>query len=193
MDTVDYSNEEWRDVLGWEGIYQVSDHGRVRRILICFSRPRPINPRINSYGYPVVALSHRSKEKRRYVGVHILVAESFISPRPKGKQTNHIDGIKTNNYPRNLEWITPKENVRHAHALGLCNLSPRPKRPNQKGTPRPSVRGELQHHSVMKTEGVLELRRLRGLGWGYKELMEKFKISKSTVSQICTRRSWKHV
>lgn len=111
--------EEWRDVEGFEGIYQVSNKGRVRSLdryvynhrqkgKVLKPRPKP------STKYLQVGLSdksHGKKEKHAYV--HILVARAFI-PNPRGcKQVNHKDFDKSNNCVENLEWVTDLENKQH--------------------------------------------------------------------------------
>lgn len=103
--------EKWLDVVGYEGLYQVSDLGRIKRdghIKATY---------IDKGGYITVSLSKKSKQKT--LKVHRLVALAFI-PNPDGKITvNHIDGNKHNNSVKNLEWSTHSENHKHAYRLGL--------------------------------------------------------------------------
>lgn len=106
--------ETWKDIKGFEGIYQISNMGRVK------SFKADPNGRIlsikNSKGdYLNIVLCHGNK--RRSVKVHRLVAEAFI-PNPDNKpEVNHKDGNKQNNRVGNLEWATRIENQRHALAL----------------------------------------------------------------------------
>jgi hypothetical protein len=112
-------NEEWRNVVGFEGVYSVSNLGRVRRnigncgtqagrILIFVFRPG---------GYHGVCLQLRKKNKSKVV--HRLVSDAFLGIRPDGLQCNHKDGIKTNNRVENLEYVTPSENMLHSYRIGL--------------------------------------------------------------------------
>lgn len=111
--------EEWRDIPGWEGLYQVSDEGQVR---VIGGRQGAIdkklqNLKIRGCGYVYANLSR--SHKKAQVGVHRLVAMAFI-PNPENKpQVNHIDGDKTNNAVSNLEWVTQEENCSHSHRIGL--------------------------------------------------------------------------
>ena len=117
--------EEWRDISGYEGLYQVSNFGRVKRL------PAKLQAKDGKYyfrngiilkqytmknkgrgNYLVVHLS-KSNNRRAKI-VHRLVAEAFI-PNPKNKsQVNHKDGNKANNKINNLEWVTQSENMLHS-------------------------------------------------------------------------------
>lgn len=101
--------EEWRDIVGYEGLYQVSDEGRVRTI-----NGRIKKQHIGSWGYPVVTLSKDGDE--RVTLVHRLVATAFV-PNPRNVDcVNHIDESRVNNKATNLEWVTKAENNRHGTA-----------------------------------------------------------------------------
>lgn len=98
--------EEWRDVKGYEGFYQVSDLGNLK------SNKGYKKASINQDGYYQTTL-YKNGVKRNVL-VHRLVAEAFL-PNPYNKPTvNHIDGNKLNNKLDNLEWATNKEQTQHA-------------------------------------------------------------------------------
>lgn len=125
--------EEWRDIKGYEGLYQVSSLGRVRSLdRILFQRNRwgtitskKIKGRIRranvtNSGYLYLPLC---KNRNSYCAkIHRLVAQAFI-PNPNGYQeVNHKDGNKLNNTVENLEWCTHSQNHIHAVKMGLANL-----------------------------------------------------------------------
>lgn len=121
--------EIWRDIPGYPG-YQVSNVGRVRSHNKVTSTPRfpvrrwkdrPIKVRINpSTGYDQITL-WRDGEAHTLL-IHRLVAEAFLGAAQDGMTVNHINGDKRDNRPENLEWVTLKENVRHAFRMGLCPI-----------------------------------------------------------------------
>lgn len=108
---------EWRDVEGFEGIYQVSSDGQVRGLDRINCRGKKVNgtilsPSVTRDNYELVVLQKDCV--KTYKTVHRLVAIEFIQ-NPNGlPQINHIDGNKRNNDVSNLEWVSGEENMRHA-------------------------------------------------------------------------------
>ena len=106
--------EKWRDIPGYEGFYQVSDLGNIRSIR--FNKIRNMKS-WDSHGYRAVELCMNNN--RYTVGIHRLVALTFI-PNPENKpEVNHKDRNKSNNNVENLEWVTQSENVAHAYRHGV--------------------------------------------------------------------------
>lgn len=106
-------NEEWRDVVGYEGYYQVSNLGRVKSLERIDSNNHPLKERILKFGfsgkkYKYVILNKNGKSKTKTV--HRLVAIAFLDNPDNKTQVNHLDEDKYNNNANNLEWVTPKEN-----------------------------------------------------------------------------------
>ena len=99
----------WKEVNGYEGLYEVSDDGQVRRLL-SNGKTKPVKNRENLY--PTVSLSKNSI--RRSYNVHRLVAEAFLEKPEGATEVNHKDGNKWNNNVSNLEWVTQRENYLHA-------------------------------------------------------------------------------
>ena len=127
-------NEIWKDIEGYEGLYQVSNLGEVKSLarpyknqygecglmkeklltkkIVCFDKTKK-----QTEGYFAVCLSKNNTSD--WKRVHIIVAKNFI-PNPENKpQVNHIDGNKFNNNVNNLEWVTHQENCQHAWDTGL--------------------------------------------------------------------------
>lgn len=115
--------EVWRDIAGYEGFYQVSNLGRVRSMDRVGGKckrkmaGRILKPTKLHAGYLAVNLC--SDNTKKFVCVHRLVAGAFIDNPHGFPYVNHIDGNKENNDTRNLEWVTPIGNTRHAIDAGL--------------------------------------------------------------------------
>jgi len=115
------NNEIWKDIKGYEGLYQVSNMGRVKSLERTVTRKNgrklPVKERIlqptkNFNGYLLVNLYDTSSKLKR-ISIHRLVCEAFHE-NPKNKPcVNHIDENKTNNTVCNLEWCTYEENLKH--------------------------------------------------------------------------------
>lgn len=105
----------WKDVKGYEGIYKVSNEGKVFSIV----SNRNLKQSRGSKRSPYLRVMLCKQGSKKTVMVHRLVAEAFI-PNPSTKeQVNHIDGDKLNNCETNLEWVTRAENQQHAWKEGL--------------------------------------------------------------------------
>jgi hypothetical protein len=114
--------EIWKDVIGFEGSYQVSNMGNIKSLEreikhfrggLMTLKERILNPCANSKGYSIAILS---KENKRHVkSMHRLVASAFIHNHENKITVNHKNGIKNDNRLINLEWATVSENVKHAY------------------------------------------------------------------------------
>ena len=111
---------EWRDVVGFEGLYQVSDDGQVRSVPGNHKHGVILKGKIDRYGYRVVAISKviaLHEVVTRYVPVHRLVAEAFIHNPDNLPQVDHINGDKLDNRVENLRWSTAKDNINNPATL----------------------------------------------------------------------------
>lgn len=166
------ATEEWRPVVGYEGWYEVSSLGRIRRT------HRQHGARIgsvfhlslNSRGYPHVKL--RKGARPQMVNTHRLVTAAFLGPCPLNSEVNHKDGDKTNNRLSNLEYVTSSENRLHALRLGL----------------QPS--GEAHWAALLTESDVQEIRALAGQQQ-QRELAERYGIAVGTLRDVIHRRSWR--
>lgn len=109
--------ENWKDIPGWEGLYKISDKGRVlsvrRKIIKVLDA--------NNFGYKRIqcARCENGKKIRERFFVHRLVASLFVPGYFEGAVVNHKDLNKANNNADNLEWVTPSQNMLHAYAAGV--------------------------------------------------------------------------
>lgn len=169
--------EIWKQIIGFEGVYSVSSHGRIRRDKHSNKSHAGdiLKQGVNPQGYKRVELLLDGK--RHAFLTHCLVALCFLGPRPEGFQVNHIDGDKGNAFIGNLEYVTPSENVRHAFRLGL-----------RKAT------GVDNNFSKLSEKDVVEIRRLYSTGiYTCADLAGRFNVSKSLISQVAGNRAWKHL
>lgn len=173
--------EEWKEIKDYEGIYSVSNLGRVKSLQRVGRKSELIlTPTPTTTGYLVVQL--RKDKQRKSFLVHRLVMETF-NPASEYYEVNHKDFDITNNKISNLEWVTPKENSEHYWRES--NLEDR----------LPTPKGELHHLSVLTKESVLEIRRL----WETKEVTNKselgrmFGVKENTIRQVVNRTTWKDI
>lgn len=103
------AEERWQPIAGYEGMYEVSDAGRVRSLDRWGARARMLTQSAVTGGYLAVKLTNRDRGLTK--PIHVLVAVTFIGPRPPGHHVRHLDGDQTNNRLANLAYGTPSENV----------------------------------------------------------------------------------
>lgn len=127
----DFQNENWLPINGYDGVYNISNLGRIKILKRVYYRYQklmgtvaiPVKEKIlkqslTSRGYCFVFLAKKAGEvKRRSFLVHRLVAETFLGK--SDLTVNHIDAKKTNNCVENLEWMTMRENVQAAYKMGI--------------------------------------------------------------------------
>lgn len=105
-------DEEWVEIRGFSD-YLISSWGRV----YSFKSDRLLHPGLDGAGYIQVRLYRSGKSSLKLV--HRLVAQHFVPGEDVGLEVNHIDGDKTYNNERNLEWVTRGMNIHHAYVIGL--------------------------------------------------------------------------
>lgn len=157
--------EQWKDILGWP--YRVSNLGQVKR-----NRSRKmLSQSTDTCGYRQVKLYRRGEYTLR--SVHQLVLICFGSPKPTDKhETNHKDANKRNNCIDNLEWITHRENILHAHRNGLF--------PKRKPLTKPP------HWSRLSQATIDEIKIQRASGVKARVLAERYGISMGYLYQLAT-------
>jgi hypothetical protein len=172
------TEEIWKPVVGYEGLYEVSNLGNVRSVDKVDRQGQKKHGRVrklllNQVGYLYVGISVENKKAN--LTVHRLVARAFI-PNPDNKpQVNHIDGNKTNNIVSNLEWVTVAENTQHAYTTKLNKY-----------------KGENSHLAKLTEKQVIEIYdRLQNGEYQYR-LAEEYGVNKTTISNIYCQKSWWH-
>ena len=166
--------EVWKDVKGFEGFYQVSNIGNVKRLISerVFAE-RLIGRTIDRYGYVKRVLCKNGK--MFHFTEHRLVGVTFID-NPENKSTiNHINGVKTDNKVENLEWNTNLENKQHAISTGLTDL---------KGTKHPKCK--------LTEKQVLEIRKI-GFSETRTYLSKKYGVSRNNILGIIRGQNWSHI
>lgn len=175
--------EIWKDVKGYNGIYQVSNLGRVKsKTHYCKGRRgsgrqngRVLKQQKCHKGYLKVSLS--LNKTRFSTGSHRLVALSFIDNPLNKPQVNHINGIKTDNKVENLEWCTNQENQIHAVKNKLVNYN----------------YAEKHHNSKLSNKDVLKARCLFKKGSTNKRLAEDYNVSQTAMSNILRNKTYKNI
>lgn len=175
----DFQNttEVWMPIVGWEGLYAVSDLGRIKNVA---HRPhtyvgrilKPVGP---SDGYAHVNLYKEGRVVQK--SVHCIVCEAFHGTADGYLQVNHRDGNKRNNKSENVEWATPKGNIAHGIASGLIRAQ----------------KGEHNIKAKLTEANVREIRAKPSYRGVINELADQFGVSTATIKEIRMRRLWKHI
>lgn len=178
------SLEVWKRVKDFEQ-YEISNRGRLRRKGVREPYFYRSGQRLTKNGKPtyirftlVEKPFNGGRQKRALFLAHRLVAEHFI-PKPESKtQINHKDGNHANNNVSNLEWVTGRENVQHAHDNKLMD----------------QARGERIAGSKLTASKVQEMRELYSLGQhSTNELARKYGVVQGTIWKALKKRTWSHV
>lgn len=167
--------EVWKDIPGYEGLYQVSNVGRVKSLerkitrsdgRLCTIKEKILKDRIGSSKRPYVALF--KERNRKDVMIHVLVALSFIGERPKDYQVLHKDGDILNNRLENLSYDTRQQNAIDFYRYG------------QNGS-----------NGKLSIDDVVEIRKLYKTGnYLQRELSESFGVSQNQISRIVNKKKY---
>ena len=172
MNTINLFTEKWKIISNFSN-YAVSNHGRVMRITPAqHTHPGKILRLVNNKGYICTRLYLKSKLHLKTV--HRLVIKAFLGPCPRGKETNHKSGIKTDNRIENLEYLTHSENQKHAIKIGI----------------RKVLKGTEISNSKLKEKDVLEIVRLRQIGLSINKVSKKFNVSPRLICWIMSGDKW---
>lgn len=172
--------EEWKDINGYEGRYQVSTFGRIKSIARLkkrkdgtFHKAKAIikKLRLIKFGYITVFLYKDDKYKHHLV--HVLVANAFIKKGDGLLEVNHIKGIKNDNRAIKLEWLTKSDNIKHAYSLGIM-----------------SQKGEKHASNKLNNEQVLFIFHS---GEPSLKLSKKYGVTQGSINNIRTGTTWSHL
>ena len=175
-------DEEWRDVVGYEGFYEVSNLGRVRNAakrqgtrpgkIHC---PRPYGSRKRS-GECYWAVALRKNGTAKNFNVARLVSEAFIGPRPEGMEVNHKDDNKANNAEVNLEYVTPAVNKQKGWETGAY-----------------WHHGQAHPRAKLTDDQVRLIWSIRNDGYAEKDVADYFGVAFNVVGNIWRKRIWVHL
>jgi len=179
--------EQWKDVVGYEGIYRVSNMGRIKSLSRkvdheyskkIFIKERILKGWLINSGYFSIGLSKDGYNSKKLI--HRIVAEAFITNPENKPEINHKNGIKTDNRVENLEWCSSSHNKLHSFKMGL---SPKPKR-----------KGEKNGRSKLTKNDVLQIRSIYPQGWlTQQEIADAYDVTQVHISRILLRKIWTHI
>jgi hypothetical protein len=159
--------ETWKDVVGYEGLYEVSDHGQVRS-----AKTKKIKQYTKHIYEKRPFMNIWRDNKQRIVRPHKLVMEAFVGPKPQGMECCHNDGDSWNNHLSNLRWDTPRNNQLDRIKHGTSN------------------RGE-RHAAAKLTEA--QVRAIRADARLQREIAAEYGVRENTISRIKSGKRWGHI
>lgn len=163
----DYADERWLLIKGYEGLYEVSDYGRIR------CQDGMIMKTREQRGYRRVGL-YKARETR-VISVAATVLTAFVGDRPLGNHACHLDGTRDNDRLCNLMWGTPKENESHKVIHGTKAI------------------GSRHGRSIRTEKEAAEIKALHAFGLKSKRIAEIYSTDRDTITAISRGHLWAHV
>jgi len=176
-----YAMEKWKDITGFEELYEVSNYGKIRSLDKYVStgikhqqkilrKGKVLSLATDRYGYKVVSLT--KNHKKHSVTVHRIVAKQYVDNPNNYPVINHKNTIKNDNHYKNLEWCTVKHNNTHAAQNNLFPF------------------GEKHHKTKLTTKEVRLIRVEYKNGISSYKLADKYKVSRPTINNIINGKTW---
>lgn len=172
-------DEEWRDIEGYEGLYQISNYGKVKSFKhrVHGSEGVILKPHIYTTKYSIYRLSDSNNDIKR-ITAHKLVAKAFIPNPKKYQEVNHKNGIKIDNRVDNLEWCTHQQNMVHAFTELYPNIR----------------QGSRNSRATITDDDALQIYKLAMKNErSYADIGKEYGVSKSIVGNIKAGKTWSHV
>lgn len=175
--------EIWKPIKGYEGYYEVSNHGRVKALgrkgsgCSIIDRIKKVTMPKDKALYPNISLCVNGKSKT--IMVHRLVALAFVEnndPENK-KEVNHIDGNKINNFASNLEWVSSYENTMHGLSLGIMN----------------TANGLTKPHVKFSKADIIDIKTRLSRGELGAHIAKYYGVHKGLIYLIKNNKTWKHI
>lgn len=172
-----YIDEKWLPVVGFGRFYEVSNYGRVRRVMLPRGtrKLRMLKGTEAKSGHRVVTLFRGKEPEGKKLYVHQVVTRAFLGPCPTGKEVNHKSGNPGDNQLSNLEYVTHTENILHSYRV------------LQRGV------GSQRSQSKLCEDDVLSICKLFASGMAKKAIARKFGVQPYTIRAILAGRAWRHV
>lgn len=169
-------------VKGYEGLYKVSNLGRIKRLeykqknpnseTFCLHKEKLLKTKIDRHGYEIIGLCSNSIKK--YFSVHRLVAKSFLPNKENLPCINHKDNNPKNNNLNNLEWISWVGNIKYKIDCGR------------------QIRGVDVNTNKLSEKQVIKIRSIKN-NLTYKQIAIKYNVNETTIGSIKRRETWKHI
>lgn len=173
--------EIWKPIVGWEGLYEASTHGRIRSLDRVVHHPLGPKRRkgalmkqsTTATGYRFLTI--RKDGRGQTLFVHRLVLEAFVGPCPQGMECRHMDGNSSNNRLENLSWGTARENAADRDTHGT------------------TARGERHGQSKLTEGDIHRIRSALNEGQSMRSLAREFGVSLPAIRRIAHGKTWRQV
>jgi hypothetical protein len=186
----------WADIPNYEGLYQVTNDGRVRSLDRPHRKGQMLKPQIDTSRYGHVSYSLCKNGKMRKYGAHQLVLLAFVGQCPEGMEVRHLNGIAGDNRIENLKYGTPKENSDDAKKHGTSQIgykksSETMKKKHAAGLQK--IKGEDNGFAKLTEHDVIHIRKIKNEGATFKAIALLYEMNVQHIWKIVHKKAWAHV